>query len=103
MPCHWYGPYPAMNPNAMFVLRDARDQKACSLALFPECLKSELHEVRATIEAYSRKNKPTGGDGPELLASGILFGRTENTSVFKIRVRTAGDSLWRSYILDRWD
>lgn len=38
----------------LFVLEGARESRFESLALFPECLRSELREVRATFEAYSR-------------------------------------------------
>lgn len=41
----------------MLVLNGARDTRQSGLALFPSLLRGELHEVRATIEAYSAKGK----------------------------------------------
>jgi hypothetical protein len=99
LPCHWHGEYPAINQQVMFVLRDARDQRRNSLALFPETLRTELHEVRATLEAYSRTTPISSGDGPELLASGFLFGQKSTG----LHVRACVDNAWNEYLIDRWD
>lgn len=45
---------------AIFILEGAYDKGAPSLCLFPEFLRSELHSVRATIEAHSKSQKLAG-------------------------------------------
>jgi len=60
-PGRWFGnDRQGLNNEAMFIVAGAVDTRADSLALFPEILKSELHPVRRTIEAYSRSRKLTG-------------------------------------------
>lgn len=82
----------------IFLLEGARETKFNSLALFPETLKSELHGVRATIEAYSQAGRIEGAE--EASACGILLpnGHTWNAHV---RVRTSQAIM--EYRLDRWD
>lgn len=54
------------------VLEGAADQKASALGLFPECLRGELHPVRATIEAHSNSHALGIEDRPR--ASGCIIG-----------------------------
>lgn len=74
----------------------------CGSALFPEVLKSELHEIRSTIEAYSRSATLGGYD--EASACGIRL-QKENSGLnhwsakFKVTSET-GQTIYR---LDRWD
>lgn len=44
----------------LFVLEGAVDQRTPSLCLFPEIIRSELHGVRAVIEAYSKDKLAEG-------------------------------------------
>ncbi len=83
----------------MFVLEGARDRDNRSLALFPETLRSELHGVRATLEAHSRSRSLQPVEGQ--LASGMMFGSGQAWSDLALRVTTA-DSV-ATYKLDRWD
>ena len=53
----------------MLVIADARETKQSGSALFPEFLKAELHGIRATIEAYSKKGHRSG-DFEDALACG---------------------------------
>ena len=81
----------------MFVIKGAADTRNTSLALFPEILKSDLREIRSTIEAYSRKGtlkRPRGQ-----LASGYM------TDFNSHRVIIAVDhgSFKKHYTIDRWD
>ena len=81
----------------MFVIKGAADTRNTSLALFPEILKSDLREIRSTIEAYSRKGtlkRPRGQ-----LASGYM------TDFNRHRVIIAVDhgSFKKHYTIDRWD
>ncbi len=54
-PCHWGGNVANFPQLALFALKGAREQRNAGSAIFPEMLKSELHEVRSTIEAHSEK------------------------------------------------
>lgn len=55
----------------VFVLAGARDSRGGCPALFPECLRGELHEVRSVIEAHNNRTKAEGAD--EASANGIAF------------------------------
>jgi hypothetical protein len=83
-----------------FVLEGAKDTryKGAGLGLFPEMLKSELYEVRATIEAYSKAGTLSGYE--ETNACGLLL---QKSSVWnaQFRVRTGDNSA--IYRLDRWE
>ena len=80
---------------AIFLLNGCVDTKDSGNALFPEILKSEFHGIRATIEAYSQKEKLHGRK--EASACGIDL-RTWNQT---FRVTTATSRI--SYKVDRWD
>ena len=68
------------------------------LALFPECMKSELHGVRSVIEAHSRSCRIEEAEGP--LASGIRCQKGAN-NFGRFRVTSKGQRA--VYDLDRWD
>ncbi len=70
LPCHWNGRHPGEDERKIFLLEGARDTDCNSLVLFPECIRAELHGVRAVIEAHSKRGKLAGAqDGT---ANGIL-------------------------------
>ncbi|MBL1076765.1 hypothetical protein JK358_20415 [Nocardia sp. 2] len=84
---------------AMLALAGATDtQYTRSAGFFPEDLKSELHEIRKTLEAYTRDAVVAGKDDAEvcglLLFPGGTLGHTVRVSSDGVRVR---------YVLDRWD
>jgi hypothetical protein len=79
-------------PGAIVLLKGARDLNLQGSCLFPENLKSELHAVRATIEAYSNTT-PVPTD-PEGVAGLPVVGTT-------FRVHSAGGST--TVTVDRWD
>ncbi len=85
---------------ALFVLKGAKDLAGSSSAcLFPSFLKGELHEVRATIEAYSNHTKPIGNEDANVC--GLLIQSSSKSFSVKLRVTTdVGVAL---YMLDRWD
>lgn len=89
---------------AILILRGMRDLRASGgIGLFPEILKSELHGVRATIEAYSR-NRSLAGKG-EPMACGYDL-RRQSGSISRswdavVEVEARG--LRQTYVLDRWD
>lgn len=84
----------------MFVLKGCKDQYNKSLALFPETLRHELREVRATIEEYSRTHELSGYE--EASACGLLLQDGNNwRDNCTIKVTTALGVT--TYKLDRWD
>lgn len=82
------------------IIDGARDSnwRSAGLGLFPETLKAELREVRATIEAHSLSAHITGYEDSS--ACGIVL-TTGKSRPLMIRV-TTGD-LTMNIRLDRWD
>ena len=97
-PHHWQQPekFSHMGTQLMFALKGCWEKSSSSLALFPECLRSELHGVRKVIEAHSRSGRIEGGELGN--ANGIAFSKNSPVTV---RVRTAKGQA--SYKIDRWD
>lgn len=94
-PSMWHGGFEHQGKGVMFVIEGAADTHNGSLALFPEILKSELHGVRAVIEAHSRSRKLT--DGPQ--TAGLMFSDQAN---WKLHLRVQGTTT-ADYMIDRWD
>jgi len=99
-PSMWYGDFKHQGEGVVFILEGAVDKrwKKSGNALFPETLKSELHGIRKTIEAYSRSAVLQGID--DASACGIGLSKSGNYS-FIFRVASNGQQV--SYKLDRWD
>jgi len=97
-PSMWQPGYEHQGRGAIFILEGAKDQRTVvsGNALFPETLKSELREVRSTIEAYSKQADMKGTDQ----ASACGVGAPEKKGS-KVRVKTALGHA--RYIIDRWD
>ena len=95
-----WGPTPLLHQGegVVLVIDGARDSQNASLAIFPETLRSELHPVRATVEAFSKATKLVGA--VEASANGLLLskGLTWNA---QLRVSWSGSQ--QTYRLDRWD
>lgn len=86
----------------LLVLRDAYDtHDNAGNALFPDNILHELHEVRATIEAYSRTAKIGGREAADTtqLATGYTVGKPGSEGL--IRVWSGGR--YTDYRIDRWD
>lgn len=81
---------------ALIALKGARETRNPGLALFPECLKTDLHAIRSTIEAFSKRGELAGLD--EGSACGLLVGDSMPTV---LRVTTAIGRM--TYSIDRWD
>lgn len=95
-PPQWYGDgRPDQGEFALFVIPGARDGRATSSMLFPELLRAELREVRATIEAHSRVTPL------ERTAGEIAAGLPVQDRPIQVRVTTAASV--RTYRIDRWD
>jgi hypothetical protein len=101
-PWTWYGGSTDSHhgDGVMLVLAGARDVRKPGLALFPEILRSELHEVRATIEAYSRAGTMAGGE-EAALACGLIF--SKGSVSWDVSVRVASRGVMAYYTIDRWD
>lgn len=98
-PSMW-GSRPAANHgDGLFIILDgARDSRNESLSLFPETLKTELHGIRATIEAHSHARKLEGQE--ESSACGLGLSKGQSWSVV-LRVTSSMGKV--DYRLDRWD
>lgn len=98
-PSLWQPGFEFKGKSVIFVLEGCRDRRNSGLALFPEILKSEFHEIRATIEAYSDSHSLSGFE--EASACGfVLFGSANSWSnTFRVTTGT-GTTI---YTLDRWD
>lgn len=74
LPPEWNGGnYPHFAKGVLIVLERCHDTGSPDLALFPEILRSDLHEVRSVIEAYSKKNMLQKLGVPLQHAAGILI------------------------------
>jgi hypothetical protein len=81
-------------------LRDTR-ARSCGLGLFPEILKAEYREVRASIEAYSRAGRLADSLVCGYAAGGVDLRRGAR---WDARVRVTGhDGSTVECVLDRWD
>lgn len=100
MPTMWGGNtrWKDLGDSALLVLEGCRDSENRSLALFPECLRGELHQVRRTVEAHSRSRALEPLEDGRQHAAGLRVG--DNQQV-ELRVRTAAGIA--SYLIDRWE
>ena len=99
-PSMWHdeGHFQHQGRAVIFLLEGARETRFDGLALFPECLKAELHGVRSTIEAYSRAGTLEGAENGS--ACGIVL---ESSQSWQARVRVKTAMVMQEYLLDRWD
>ncbi len=96
-------PMPFIGEGVVLVLEGAADSRDNSgNALFPECLKDDLHGARSTIEAYSRTARITGREDGQL-ASGYDVRKSNNASSVDCTLRVLAGGAWTSYHIDRWD
>lgn len=93
-------PSPFLGEGVVLVLDGAMDSRTGSgNALFPACLKDDLHQVRATIEAYSRGAELSGRDVAG--ACGYDLRKQDGGCSGTVRVRVG--NAWTAYHIDRWD
>jgi hypothetical protein len=99
-PSAWYGDYPHQGNSVIFLLDGAQDSGASGsgLALFPEFLKSEFREIRATIEAHSRSKEILGAAEASACGVRLLKGAAWN-ELFRVTTK----DFQVDYRLDRWD
>lgn len=96
-PAHWYG---RQSPNhaqrVYLLLQGARDLRHDhGGGFFPETLRSELHQIRATLEAHALRVKIAGLN--EATACGLVFG--DKSPAILLRVVAGG--LRQEYRIDR--
>lgn len=101
LPCFWRGCEPPSFAEGVFLLLDgARDERRDQgNGLFPEVLKSDLHEFRSTIEAYSKNAKLEWPREP--MAATPACGLVLPSHPIVVRVRTG--SMTTTYTIDRWE
>lgn len=99
-PSMWYGDYYHQSKSVFFILEGAKDKdyKTAGNCLFPEMLKSELREIRSTIEAYSKS--ATIEDYDNASACGI---KLEYGAAWDAEFRITTNTGTATYKLDRWD
>lgn len=101
-PSMWNGnKFTQFGEGVIFILNNARDLIGkCGLGLFPEILKSELHEIRSTIEAYSNKGSlRLYAMNP---ACGIMLQNVNKSfnHTFKVYYK---NGIIQQFKIDRWD
>ena len=93
-------PQPHLGEGFILILDGAVDSRTGQgNALFPECLRGDLHGVRSTIEAYSRSAEMLGRE--EGSACGLDIRKGSKTLGYRLRVKSCG--MWTEYKIDRWD
>lgn len=99
-PSMWYEENKHQGKAAFFILDGCKDTRYrnSGIALFPEILKSEYHEIRSSIEALSKSEKLKGYDRAS--ACGIRL-QANMTSNVIVRVTTI--TAVEVYKIDRWD
>lgn len=100
-PNMWQDGFDHHGISVIFLIQNAKEiqkQSGNGNALFPEILKSELREVRSTIEAYSNSAEIFGFE--EASACGI---RLQCGIPWNAKVKVVSDMGEAEYILDRWD
>lgn len=98
-PSMWRDSAEHQGAGVMLVLQGAHDTRNHELALFPETLRSDLREIRSTIEAFSLAGKldpaPNGAS-----ACGFMLRKGLDWAC-RVKVTRAGNTY--EYLLDRWD
>lgn len=83
----------------MFALDGCFDKRGATACLFPEILKSELHQIRSTIEAHSNRTQLEQPNGQA--AAGILSDFSKPKGHIVVRVSRLGGR--QKFKIDRWD
>ena len=83
----------------VFYVKGAKESRVAGLAIFPETLKSELREIRSTMEAFSRAGELEGVENAT--ACGLGFSRARDN--WGCHVEVLSDLGWTKYHIDRWE
>lgn len=101
LPARWNddeGKYQHRGDGLIFLVEGARERQAGSAAIFPEHMRSELHEVRSVIEAHSRSQSLSGLEEGSAIGVDVRMGQPMSVM---LRVKLKGRE--QVYLLDRWD
>lgn len=96
----WQPGFEHHGQGVFFLLKNCKDTQNKASGLFPEILKGELREVRATIEAYSGQTKLEGYE--QASACGLALQEGSRSS-WDCKLKVTTDVGVRYYKLDRWD
>ena len=91
-------PMPFISDGVVLTLAGCVDTGATAYGVFPECLRDDLHEVRATIEAYAKTARLSGRAQASACGYDFRKGAPINTT---LRVTRAG--IRDEFHIDRWD
>lgn len=99
-PSMWYAENPHQGKSVFFILEGAKDTDYNNTGncLFPVHLKSELREIRSTIEAYSKSATIEGYDNSSACGIKLEHGSSWD-AIFRVTTNT-GTAVYK---LDRWD
>ena len=98
-PAHWFGfENPHHASSALFVIEHAKDLNGAHLCLFPEILRADLREVRATIESHSRTGRMARAE--DASACGLLTSGSSRDPMLRVTLKSGLRGLWR---IDRWE
>lgn len=93
-------PFVHQGDRVFLILRGCHDaQYEHGAGLFPETLRSELHGIRATVEAYAKTAVVEGAK--EATACGLMLQKGKTWNVIVEVTTKAG--VTQAYQLDRWD
>lgn len=93
-------PSPHLGEGFVLMIEGARESRTEGhTALFPECLRSELHSIRSVIEAHSRSGRLHGAESGT--ASGLDLRKGNKAFGYRLRVTAGGK--FTDYTIDRWD
>lgn len=100
LPTMWGArPQPHLGEGVVLVIANCVDRRSNQgNALFPANLRGDLHGVRSTIEAYSKRAVIGGRESASACGLDIRKGSNETAAV---RVLASGG--WAEYAIDRWD
>lgn len=97
-PTMWMGEWPGNKHRfAAFVIKGAYNTIPGTPALFPEILKSDLHPVRSTLEAHSKKTS-VQVDRNGAIGLSVVDGKMD-----PLTVRVTAGGVTQVYEIDRWE
>jgi hypothetical protein len=105
LPTTWTVPMAHEGEGMVLILEGCVDTADSGNGLFPQFLRMDLHEIRATVEAYSRTAKlgrPPLGEQVQL-ACGWDIRRGKSADQVIVYLRAKVDGGWSNYAIDRWD
>lgn len=90
---------PEISDGVVLVLDGAVHTENAGNALFPVCLRSELHEVAHVIDEHSKRRRLAGRD----YASACGYDVRRSPNPVNVHLRVLNDLGWTEYKIDRFD